>query len=334
MTTISNSKILTVPAVSSFTDQISTKMMLAQAAQNSVNNTKLQSAILKGASVVQTTTAKTIAIGSLGQTVQDLKGSLKPGMDKAIQRAINSGKNVTTAMQGVFKEGDLTSLVTSPVKQLEAKVNNFQETAKVLESKISGLMNVPVAAAGAIVAFSGKIEELKQAADPKSLLNTVDNFGNTVKSKLAGALESFNLEKLGLPNPSTLLSSAIAKFKSTLTAGLDKAHKLVQKAQSTIADLPNKFENAASLVGKKLVDKLDQSMKTALNKISAVGGKIMSAVASIKNTVSNLVSSVSSGFAKIKRLASSETIAELKTQLSAWSTGGDPRVPALKVKTK
>lgn len=228
-----------VQAASPTMDKNTTNALVSQMAVNAATG-DAKEAVAATAGVVTTEDGKKVAsIGPLGLTPAALAaaGSIKPGTENAIQKALDSGKSLEQAIPPNFftgKDGvsNLSDLVNSKTAQTGAAVSLLAKGEAALKSA-----NI----------ISGK-ESLTQtgglilSAATKGVDATVDFMKNVTGTGLSGLTGKLGLDASKIPNP---LGGSIGN----LISGGNFASSLADKTMGGLS-LPTSLDSAKSSAAK------------------------------------------------------------------------------------
>lgn len=315
---IDQTKILATPTVSGVFPVEIQKAAIATVADSAILNPVTKEPVLAGAGIVTVNKQKTAFIGTYAATPKQLSGiALKPGMEKAVQRNIDSGMSIEKAIpSSAWKNGDISSFVKNDQTSTQSKL--LDNGAKKLEAVVPGAIKNPIESVGLSTAISQvgtSTGALK--ANPASLAKTVLPSGTSAKS-LISSLEKNQLSAMGVTGAN--FSSAVSSFKSTLGFGLNSPQQL-----SATAPTPSQSTSLSNALG-SLKSKASSAISGAK---SAVNIKVTSIMDSAKSLGSSISSKLSSGFSKASSNNLAEMTGEIKDKTASISAGGDYRVPRL-----
>ena len=300
-----------------------TKAVTSQMAVNAATGLASE-AVKTGMGIVDTANGKLAVVGALAQTPKELGALLKPGSDIAIQKAIDSGADISKAMpSAVFSGKDGVNNLNALTKDNTAAVNTFtsslDEAKKKListgvlkgnETSTSGATGLVLAGAvmGAdnvtksvgtyirsLPAIGSTIGESLKSIDTGvngaiAKLNSVNSLTGVLPTSVGNALNGLTA-KIGIPAALGALTSLKGNLSSLAGMG-DFAAKTAQSLSSSVESLSNKlFDGIKNSIPKLPSGKL-LDLSGPENKIKEVGDLTSGAMNSLTSTANGLMDGI------------------------------------------
>jgi uncharacterized protein YcfJ len=285
------SSIPNIPAVSQSLDVNTTGAVLGSVAQNTANG-PLRAAQQQGAAIVSTSSGNVLAVGSFGQTPEQLEkaGVLKLGSHRLIDSLVQSGSNVSQCMPDSLFSGqtgaeNLTNLTRNVTAQANVGVVNLQRTQTELTN--AGVLTGKEAAS--------EVAGVVLAGATTGVQNTVDAIKNTSSGETAGSsVPNETVRQIGLGAAAATVASVVTGVFSGLTQSL--AALSTSTNQRSSAGVESSAFSAISQSFANMKPNEPQSLKT-MNEESAEKTQLLSNQNSQSNTsaVSTILGGVLGG---------------------------------------
>lgn len=348
-------------------DSITTKAIMAQH-QKIIQSDKTlkQNSLKQGGTYVKG--GKVIAtIGIYGLTPAQLtqvRGGLKPGMDKQVERALKRGLSLSQACPDHFwKSGNLQTFLDNPDKQKQAYNEIIAIAAATVKSVTSNNSSIEkpkgssqertknIQSAPAILGFVATglaaISVLDKLGDNGlAYLKNIDSMLNAkLDSLMSIAQNGINLASLGLPDISGEIFAALNRIPFNLIASLTNPMELTRLAQLSLTEAAKRALPAGSIdLISDIIDNPSKFMPTpenlealASNKIAELEGnitgradEIMGKFSAIENKATAIASQAASLFTNPPDIQLPGLNKLVQQSTSILSQAGDYRIPPLK----
>ena len=301
-------------------------------------------AVTNGAAIVTDLAGvKTVAVGVLGSTVEQLassaSGVLKPGADAAIKAAISAGKTVEQAMSSAFFTG--TNGIKSVADFTKNTVGQVANLNKMIDGSVSDLTKMQIlkggeklnaiagiATAAAVVGPKNIASLIKNPAGLASLSNKIAKAAaaGAFASKLAGTLRGGfpSVDKIAAMIPSLTPGKALDLIKEKANSALNGAISgVTSQINGAISGVTSKINSVAELAS-KIKNKQLPSLDNLLNKVSLglPGGMKIASIATATQSLGKVIEQSKQllGNAKIPAIPfTAPTSEELQTSRDALS---------------
>jgi hypothetical protein len=270
-----------VPAISSGLDVNSATALLGAAAQSTAQS-PFAAAQEQGAAIVPTRSGNTLAVGSFGQTLDQLAnaGVVKPGSDRLMNSLAQSGASVDQCMPDNMFTGqrgaeNLTNYVQNIPAQANTSVATMQRSqteltqAGVITGKESPEGLAGVVLAGSTAGTKETVNTIKTVNSGESAetnaqstgvlkligtgLNavttaaaTIGGMGGLIRS-LEASTSNFNIGRVGVTtNTFDVISSGFAQIKPSIPQNLALLNSISSGVVSVEAGLPQIFSSVSA----------------------------------------------------------------------------------------